>query len=145
MYFFFYRFTFNFGYFWIGLFIIFFSSIFSRVLKYKFYNLYFLYKEFYDLFIWFSFIFNNLKTNFLKIFEFFNIILIFNLLIFFSSLNNFFYYFYKYFLYFLKSLQKKRDYGYVFIWKNYNLNDKSFLKYKSLLNWFNQLYKVLIY
>jgi len=144
LYFFFYRFTFNFGYIWLGLCIIIFSTIFSRILKYKFYNVYYLYNEFYQLFIWLGFFFKNFVINF-KIFlnssfssNNYNLII-------FSESNFIVYNFYKIKSYFLKHLNKKKDYGYVYIWKNYSSLDKSFLKYKSVLNWFTQLYKVLVY
>jgi len=144
LYFFFYRFTFNFGYLWFGLAILIFSTIFSRVLKYKFYNLYFLFNEFFKLFNWFILIFQNLLKNFknflIKL-KFYNNL---NLLIF-NNFNYLFYIFYKYLNNFIYIFNKKKDYGYVFIWKNYTSDDKSFLKYKSVLNWFIQLYKVLLY
>ena len=144
LYFFFYRFTFNFGYLWFGVAISIFSTIFSRILKYKFYNIYNLFNEFLKLFTWFNLIFKNFLLNF----NFFlnnlyssNKI---NLLIF-NKFNYVFYFFYKYFNLLIFNFNKKKDYGYVFIWKNYSSEDKSFLKYKSILNWFVQLYKVLIY
>ena len=137
LYFFFYRFTFNFGYLWFGLAILIFSTIFSRILKYKFYNVYILFNEFEKLFFWFNLIFKNFLINF-KNSNNLN-------LIFFNQFNYIFYIFYKYLNKFIFTFNKKKDYGYVFIWKNYTAEDKSFLKYKSILNWFVQLYKVLIY
>jgi len=144
LYFFFYRFSFNFGYLWFGLAILIFSTIFSRVLKYKFYNLYILFNEFIKLFNWVNLIFKNFLINFKKFLVEFRLSNNLNLIIF-NQLNYIFYVFYKFFNKFLYTLNKKKDYGYVFIWQNYTSEDKSFLKYKSILNWFVQLYKVLIY
>ena len=144
LYFLFYRFTFNFGYLWFGLALLIFSTIFSRVLKYKFYNLYILVKEFTKLSIWFSLIISNLlknlKNSLIKL-KFKNGL---NLLVF-NNLNYLVYTFYKFLSKIIIILSKKKDYGYVFIWKNYTAEDKSFLKYKSIFNWFIQLYKVLVY
>ena len=128
----------------IGLAILIFSTIFSRVLKYKFYNLYILFNEFIKLFNWVNLIFKNFLINFKKFLVEFRLSNNLNLIIF-NQLNYIFYVFYKFFNKFLYTLNKKKDYGYVFIWKNYTSDDKSFLKYKSILNWFIQLYKVLVY
>lgn len=144
LYFFFYRFTFNFGYLWFGLAILIFSTIFSRVIKYKFYNLFVLFYEFFNLVIWFNLIFKNLLINL----KFFLIELISKSrlnLIFFSNFNSIVFNFYKFLVIFINNIKKKKDYGYVFIWKNYSSVDKSLFRYKSILNWFIQLYKVLVY
>ena len=142
--FFFYRFTFNFGYLWIGLFLIAFSTLFSRIVKYKFYNIFFLYKEFNFLLIWFGVLINNFIlnfTNFLYNLQIKNV----NNIIIFNSLGNFIQNIFIFNLNFFKFFNQKKDYGFVYIWQNYGKIDKSFLKYKSLLNWFKQLYKVLTY
>lgn len=144
LYFFFYRFTFNFGYLWFGLALLIFSTIFSRVLKYKFYNLYILLNEFIKLSVWFNLIFKNLLTNLNLILIKFKLINNLNLIIF-NNFNYIFYIFYKFLNKIIINFSKKKDYGYVFIWRNYTSEDKSFLKYKSILNWFTQLYKVLVY
>lgn len=144
LYFLFYRFSFNFGYLWFGLAILIFSTIFSKVFKYKFYNIFFLINEFFKLYVWFNLIFKNFLINlkiFLKNFKFKNNL---NLIVF-NQFNYILYFFYKWLNTFLIKFNKKKDYGYVFIWKNYSVEDKSFLKYKSLLNWFVQFYKVLTY
>jgi hypothetical protein len=144
LYFYFYRFTFNFGYLWFGLALLIFSTIFSRVLKYKFYNLYNLFYEFVKLLTWFNLIFKNILINLKNVLI--NLKLNNNLnLIIFNKFNYIFYFFYKMINKIIINFNKKKDYGYVFIWKNYTSDDKSFLKYKSILNWFIQLYKVLVY
>ena len=60
-------------------------------------------------------------------------------------MNIYFYKFFYYVSFFSKKLKKKKDYGFVYLWQNYNVKDTSFLKYKSVLNWFIQFYKVLVY
>jgi len=144
LYFFFYRFTFNFGYLWFGVALLIFSTIFSRILKYKFYNLYILINEFLKLFFWFNLIFKNFLFNFKNFLFKFKLKNNLNLLLF-NKFNYIIYSFYKFINKFVINFSKKKDYGYVFIWKNYTSDDKSFLKYKSILNWFVQFYKVLIY
>ena len=56
LYFIFYRFSFNFGYFWWGLLVLCYSTIFSRISKYNFYNINYLYKEFFSLISWYGYI-----------------------------------------------------------------------------------------
>jgi hypothetical protein len=56
LFFLFYRFTFNFGYMWWGLMILFYSFIFSKVCKYNFYNIFVLLNEFRLLINWFGFL-----------------------------------------------------------------------------------------
>ena len=58
LFFFFYRFTFNFGYLWWGGCIFFFSFIIGKVLKYRFYNFKILLNEFYLFFTWIYNLFN---------------------------------------------------------------------------------------
>ena len=146
LFFVFYRFTFNFGYFWWGLLILFYSTIFSRVVKYNFFNIFFLYNEFNNLIIWYGFIFKSLfngviiylnnnfilenKKNYLYSF--------FKNLDFFYSLKLYFYTFY---FKFLKNMEIKR---FTFFWEGMKEKDESFLRYKTILHWFKQAYKVLI-
>lgn len=68
LYFMFYRFTFNFGYFWWGLLIFAYSTIFSRVLKYNFFNIFSLKNEFFLFLNWLGFIFINIKNYILFFF-----------------------------------------------------------------------------
>jgi hypothetical protein len=58
LYFFFYQFLFNFGYFWWGLFLLFFSLHWSCYLKYRFYNFLNLILEFFYFLKWFISFFN---------------------------------------------------------------------------------------
>lgn len=74
LFFFFYRFSFNFGYLWWGLCIFAFSFIIGKVLKYRFYNLKILLNEFYLFFVWVYNIFNlpyilSLFNNLIKLFK----------------------------------------------------------------------------
>jgi hypothetical protein len=144
LYFFFYRFTFNFGYLWFGLIILIFSTIFSRVLKYKFYNIFVLFSEFFSLVIWFNLIFKNFFIN-IKLFLIRLAVKINLNLTLFNTSNLIIFNFFKLLVLAIAKLNKKKDYGYVFIWKNYSSDDKSLFKFKSILNWFIQLYKVLVY
>lgn len=146
LFFVFYRFTFNFGYFWWGLLVLFYSTIFSRVLKYNFYNIYMLYIEFGNLIIWYGYIFKSLIKG---------IIILINNFISFDSKKNYLYSFFKnlnflypyklyvYNLYFkfLKNMEVKR---FTFFWEGMKEKDESFLRYKTILHWFKQAYKVLI-
>lgn len=62
LYFFFYQFSFNFGYLWWGLFLFYFSLIWSSFIKYSFYNPKNLFSEFINFFKWlFCFIKSILK------------------------------------------------------------------------------------
>ncbi len=55
LYFFFYQFTFNFGYFWWGLLFLYFTLVWSFFLKNQFYNILNLILEFFYFFKWFFF------------------------------------------------------------------------------------------
>lgn len=72
LYFLFYRFTFNFGYIWLGMFFLILSTIFGRMFKYNFYNIFYLYKELVEFKNWLSFFVLNiielLQFLFYKIF-----------------------------------------------------------------------------
>jgi len=146
LFFVFYRFTFNFGYFWWGILILFYSTIFSRVLKYNFYNIYFLVNEFKNLILWYGYIFKsffNFIINLLKINirnntteSYLNGVV--NFLNFFDYLKI---YFYKFYFKFLKKIELKR---FTFFWEGMKEKDESFLRYKTIIHWFKQAYKVLI-
>lgn len=148
LYFMFYRFTFNFGYFWWGLLILAYSSIFSRIVKYNFFNIFYVKNEFLMFFKWFGLIlinFRNLLINLLNYYIQKNYILIHLL-----PNNNLF--LNKISLYlidstlFLKNLLVFKNYGkFVYFWENLNQKDESFLRYKSVLHWFNQFYKLMTY
>lgn len=148
LYFMFYRFTFNFGYFWWGLLIFAYSTIFSRVLKYNFFNIFFIKNEFFSFLKWFGFILTNIKDFVLIFFKNISNKNILYLSNFFSNnwFSNFFYenilniklYFYSFF--------KFKDSGkFIYFWESMSYKDESFLRYKSVLHWFTQLYKLLTY
>lgn len=133
LYFLFYRFTFNFGYFWWGLLIFFYSTIFSRAIKYNFHNIYKIYLEFYNFINWLGFIIISFKKSLLdylrwnKKYFINNIILIKNV----NKLINFY------------KINNKNKF--IYFWESSVHEDTSFLKYKTILNWFKQLYRSLTY
>jgi hypothetical protein len=67
LYFIFYRFSFNFGYLWFPLIIFFGSFIFSRAVKYNFFNLNFVVSEIKSFWKWSSLLYNNFYSNFYKL------------------------------------------------------------------------------
>ncbi len=71
LYFIFYRFTFNFGYLWLPLIIFFGSFIFSRALKYNFFNLNFVILELKNFFKWSSLLYANFYHFLLNWFDIF--------------------------------------------------------------------------
>lgn len=133
LYFLFYRFTFNFGYFWWGLLILFYSTIFSRVIKYNFYNVYKIYLEFYNFIKWLGFVFNSLKLDLYYFFNFFK--------------NSFFknIYFIKLLRNFIKLYKVDNKNKFIYFWESLIHEDTSLFKYKTVLNWFKQLYKSITY
>jgi hypothetical protein len=148
LYFMFYRFTFNFGYFWWGLLIFAYSTIFSRVLKYNFFNIFYLKNEFFCFLKWLGFIFLNIKhfiscvlknfinTNILYLSNFFGNTFLSNL--FYNNLINVK-------LFFFKKFKFKDSDKFIYFWESMPYKDESFLRYKSVMHWFTQLYKLLTY
>jgi hypothetical protein len=146
LFFVFYRFTFNFGYFWWGLLFLFYSTIFSKVVKYNFYNIFFLYNEFNYLIIWYGYIFKSLFNGFT---------ILINNFIKLDNKKNYFYnflknssvfyslklYLYNFYFKFLKNMEIKK---FTFFWEGMKERDESFLRYKTILHWFKQAYKVLV-
>lgn len=146
LFFVFYRFTFNFGYFWWGILVLFYSTIFSRVLKYNFYNIFFLVSEFKNLILWYGYIFKNIINSFIIIINKF--LLLDNTNFYFNNFSdflNFFntlkLYFYKFYFKILKNMEVKK---FTFFWEGMKEKDESFLRYKTVIHWFKQAYKVLI-
>jgi hypothetical protein len=146
LFFVFYRFTFNFGYFWWGLLFLFYSTIFSRVVKYNFYNIFFLYNEFSNLVVWYGYIFKSLFNGFTILLN--NFIKLDNKKNYFYNFlknSNVFYslklYFYNFYFKFLKNMEIKK---FTFFWEGMKEKDESFLRYKTIIHWFKQAYKVLV-
>lgn len=107
-YFWFYKFSINFGYCWWFLFIFIASFIIPRSLKYKYYNVYIIIIEFYNYYFWvlcFIFLNYNLVSIFLKKKE--NFINIIFLKVFFLKCNNYINIFYQLTIDFLTLLWKK--------------------------------------
>ena len=148
LYFMFYRFTFNFGYFWWGLLIFAYSTIFSRVLKYNFFNIFFIKNEFFLFLKWLGLIFVNTKDFFLNILKNSSNKNILFLSSFFknSGFSNFFYEnILKIKLFFYNFFRFKDSGKFIYFWESMSYKDESFLRYKSILHWFVQLYKLLTY
>lgn len=147
LYFMFYRFTFNFGYFWWGLLILAYSSIFSRIVKYNFFNIFYVKNEIFMFFKWFGLISLNLKNLIVDLLDFYikksyvlNFFIKNNIILF-----NFSTYLYNIFI-FLKNLLIFKNYGkFIYFWESLNQKDESFLRYKTITHWFTQFYKLMSY
>jgi hypothetical protein len=149
LYFLFYRFTFNFGYLWWGVMILVYSTIFSRALKYNFHNIYYLFNEFLNFMYWLGYIFLDLVLmleNF-----FYKVVLttnIKNYLVNYKNykfhffLNNFVFHFVKFLL---KWSENKNSVNFSFFWEGMKEKDSSFFKYKTIIHWFKQFYRMLIH
>lgn len=148
LYFMFYRFTFNFGYFWWGLLIFAYSTIFSRVLKYNFFNIFYLKNEFFYFLKWLGFIFLNVKDYILYILKNYIYINMLYLLHFFENtfISNLFYInVIKIKIFFFKTVKFKDSDKFIYFWESMPYKDESFLRHKSVIHWFTQLYKLLTY
>nr|YP_010632215.1 ymf67 [Cryptocaryon irritans]WBP62331.1 ymf67 [Cryptocaryon irritans] len=66
IYFFFYRFTFNFGYIWWLIYLFFFIFFFNKFFKYKLFNPYNYFNNVYNIFYFYFNIFNNVSNSFFK-------------------------------------------------------------------------------
>jgi hypothetical protein len=105
-----------------------------------------LYSEFYNLIIWYGYIFKSLINGFIILLN--NYIVLDNKKnLFYSFLlnSNFLYsfklYLYNYYFNFLKNMEIKK---FTFFWEGMKEKDESFLRYKTIIHWFKQAYKVLI-
>lgn len=147
LYFMFYRFTFNFGYFWWGLLILMYSTIFSRVAKYNFFNVFYVKNEFIAFFNWFGLILLNIRNlitsilgSFIKNTYIFNFYFSNNFLLNYINTNML------HFLTNLRNLFIFKDSGkFVYFWESMIEKDESFLRHKSIVHWFTQLYKLLTF
>jgi hypothetical protein len=148
LYFIFYRFTFNFGYFWWGILVLAYSTIFSRIVKYNFYNLNYLSKEFINLIKWYGSLFNNF---------FFFLEIIFNRIFLNMNLYNYtakykndkfsFFYnnYYYYFIKFFKGLiDRRKRMKIIYMWQGMKEKDNSFLRYKTVIHWVKEIYRLII-
>jgi hypothetical protein len=128
LYFLFYRVVFNFGYLWVFIILFFGSFLFSRSLKYNFINYNYIVSELYSFVSWFSVFLKNLYENInlnliclnmflLNLYKFLNIKFI--------NITNFF--------------KKYLNTEFNFFWKSLHTHDNSFMKYKSFLNYLNQV------
>ena len=146
LYFLFYRFSFNFGYIWWGILILAFSTIFSRIIKYNFYNFFYLYKEFLSIQKWYGYIVYGIIELFKDILiKYFNKINIFNYIRKYKNNKfNFFYdNYYYYLLKFFKSFLKKKNIKIAFFWQGMKEKDTSWFRYKTIIHWCVQMYRLL--
>lgn len=146
LYFIFYRFSFNFGYIWWGVLILAYSTIFSRIVKYNFFNPFFVYKEFNSLQRWYGYIiknsmhsFENYMKNYFITSNLFNFLFKYKNVSFSYILSKYYYYFAKIFFYWLK---KKENTKIVYLWQGMKEIDKSFLRYKTVIHWFKEIYRM---
>jgi len=146
LYFMFYRFSFNFGYIWWGVLVLAYSTIFSRIVKYNFFNPYYVYAEFLNLQRWYGYLLkismynfdNYMKKHFIVvnlhnyIYKYQNnkLAILFNKYYFYSS---------KLFFYWLK---KKENMKIVYLWQGMKEIDKSFLRYKTVIHWFKEIIRM---
>jgi hypothetical protein len=147
LYFFFYRFMFNFGYLWIGIAILAFSFIFARICQTRLYSFNMLLNEFILFWQWFCILFNNVYSwiykNYLNIFLNY-IYTIYSTLLFTKLLPAIYTsYIYKFLLFFSEETRKTKSARFVFYWEYFVGEDKSFLKIKSKIHWFKQVWKML--
>jgi hypothetical protein len=147
LYFFFYRFMFNFGYLWIGIAFLAFSFIFARVCQSRLYNFNVLIGEFIQFWQWFCILFNNIYSwmyrNYLSLFLNY-IHTIYSTLLFTKVLPILYTsYIYKFLLFFSEETRKVKSSRFVFYWEYFVGEDKSFLKIKSKIHWFKQVWKML--
>lgn len=68
-YFYFYRYSINFGYMWWGIAIFMYSMILSRILKYRLYNIKNILKSYFEFFNWLTLIFVNFSLNIKNFFK----------------------------------------------------------------------------
>jgi hypothetical protein len=133
LYFLFYRVVFNFGYLWFFLIVFFGSFIFSRMLKYNYFNINFVVSEISKSFTWFSFLLRNITLSYNNIITFFLTKLsVFNKIGagygFNTSLST------------LTKLTVNHDsFKFSFFWKSLNKSDTSFLKINSIFHYLTQL------
>lgn len=148
LYFLFYRFTFNFGYLWWGVLLLAYSTIFSRAFKYNFHNIYYLYDEFVQLIYWVGFIVLELKLQFTNYFS--NLLFKLNLINYLSSYKNYkfdiilnkpLFYFVKFFT---KWIENRNSTNFVFFWEGMKEKDSSLFRYKTIIHWFRQLYRMIL-
>lgn len=150
LYFLFYRFSFNFGYIWWGIMILAYSTIFSRIVKYNFFNYFYLKREFYQLFGWYGYIFVEIRTLILSFFKKYLINLVFfnritkKLKYNFGIKNYILSPFYKFIIKkYFKILEKLRRNKIKFLWRNMNEIDTSWFRYKTIIHCIKELFRAL--
>ena len=123
------------------------STIFSRVAKYNFFNVFYVKNEFIAFFNWFGLILLNIRNlitsilgSFIKNTYIFNFYFSNNFLLNYINTNML------HFLTNLRNLFIFKDSGkFVYFWESMIEKDESFLRHKSIVHWFTQLYKLLTF
>ena len=153
LYFIFYRFSFNFGYFWWGILALAYSTILSRVLKYNFHNIFYIIREFINLQRWYGHLIYNFRINLKEfLFSYFKKTDLFNYLedrfnkdfnyffniIFFKNFDYYGKYLYKYWL------EKTRNVKMTYIWMGMKEKDTSWFRYKTVIHWIKEIYRMFI-
>ena len=133
---------------WWGVLILAYSTIFSRAFKYNFHNVYYLYNEFVQLIYWLGFIVLELKIQFEFIIN--NILFKLNII---NYLTNYKNYKFDIFLnkplfyllkFFIKWIDNRNSNKFVFFWEGMKEKDSSIFRYKTILHWFKQLYRMIL-
>jgi len=146
LYFIFYRFSFNFGYVWWGILILAYSTIFSRIVKYNFFNPYYVYAEFLALQRWYGYILKTSMYNFDNYIK--NHFIVANLYTYITKykndrfnffFDNYYYYTAKVFIYWIK---KKENMKITYLWQGMKEIDTSFLRYKTVIHWIKEIYRM---
>lgn len=146
LYFFFYRFTFNFGYLWWGIAFFAFSFIFGRICQAKLYNPVNILSEFYSFYNWLITIYSNiyitLYSYYITLFNLYLTNLYSNVVI--KKLVPILYNnrMYNMFLFFSEETKKNNSSRFVFFWEYFVGEDTSFLKFKSKIHWFKQVWRM---
>lgn len=149
LFFLFYRFTFNFGYIWFGLYLFFGSFLISKVIKYNFTNIFVIFKEIILLLKWFGFLINNLLSALKHIFKGFfinssvlsniNYWMLENKFVTTFYINFFNYGFLKNMVLFFKKLELVQ---FSILWQEMKEKDTSFLRYRTIIFFLKQLTQI---
>jgi len=132
LFFIFYRLTFNFGYFWYGIFILLYTVIIPKILKFKYYSFFNVYYEFLNFFKWIGLLIYNFNN------DIFNLFMIFYN---FNKFNNKIYFLLNFIEYFFKKFD---NFIYFFIWEPFKGEDDSFFKHKIIKHYCIQFYNIFI-
>ena len=148
LYFMFYRFSFNFGYIWWGILILAYSTIFSRIVKYNFFNIFYIIREFSNLHKWYGYIFLDVIRYLENSFD--NYLVNINIINYIAKYKNnkYSFYFDNYYHYLIKFykywINNKGNADLKYMWQGMKEKDTSFLRYKTVIHWFKEAYRIFI-